>query len=255
MGKAESRKHERERAFQVLYGLNYVPAATERELAAMFGESPAFLAELPTPVSAEDAAANEIADIIDRIERRSGSGAQAIDAAVIQGLRQGRTVTYADLAKWRSTVDSHISSLNAVLAEKGCGYKLAISPSRPLRLVALQSTGSKKKAPVRTTPVPTPKGFSWDLASGVWSKQEELDQIIAKLSQHWRIERIGRIELTILRLALFEILHRPDVPVKVAINEAIELAKQFGDENSRGFVNGILDAAAKALENGEIGVH
>jgi len=95
-------------------------------------------------------------------------------------------------------------------------------------------------------------GFAWELVQGVWSKQEELDRLVGQYSQHWRIERIARTDLTILRLALYEMLHRLDVPVKVAINEAIELARQFGDENSRGFVNGILDAAAKAIDDGEL---
>jgi len=99
-----------------------------------------------------------------------------------------------------------------------------------------------------------PEGFAWDLVLGVWSTLPELNEIISRFSQHWKMERIAKIELTILRLALYEIIHRPDVPLKVAINEAVELAKQFGDDNSRSFVNGILDAAAKAIEHGEIGV-
>ncbi len=94
------------------------------------------------------------------------------------------------------------------------------------------------------------EGFSWDLVHGAWSMQKELDEAITRHSQHWRIERIGRIELTILRLGMYEMLHRPDVPVKVAINEAVELAKQFGDANSPSFINGILDAAAKNEKHG-----
>jgi N utilization substance protein B len=99
------------------------------------------------------------------------------------------------------------------------------------------------------------EGFAWELVKGVWERQEELDEVIVKFSQNWRIPRIARTDLTVLRLGLYEMLHRPDVPVKVAINEAVELAKQFGDDSSPGFVNGILDAAAKALEHGQIGVH
>lgn len=99
------------------------------------------------------------------------------------------------------------------------------------------------------------QGFAWELTHGVWDKRTELDEIINKFSQHWRVTRIAKIELTILRLAVYEMLYRDDVPTKVAINEAVELSKQYGDENSKGFVNGILDAAAKALEHGEIGVH
>ncbi len=104
-------------------------------------------------------------------------------------------------------------------------------------------------------PSEEPEGFAWELALGVWRNSGEIDEVVRRFSQNWRIERIARTELTILRLALYEMLHRPDIPVKVSINEAVELAKRFGDENSRGFVNGILDAAAKAIEDGEIGLH
>jgi len=96
--------------------------------------------------------------------------------------------------------------------------------------------------------------FAWDLVRGVWARRAELDEIITRFSKHWKIARIARIELTILRLALFEILHLPDVPPKVAINEAVELAKRFGDENSKNFVNGILDAVARAVDNGTLGI-
>ena len=64
---------------------------------------------------------------------------------------------------------------------------------------------------------------------------------------------VRKVELAILRLSLYEILHRQDIPLKVAINEAIELAKGFGDENSRAFVNGILDAVARAVDQGRFG--
>jgi len=94
--------------------------------------------------------------------------------------------------------------------------------------------------------------FAWELVSGVWERTEDLDKIITRFSRHWKIQRIAKVELAILRLALFEILFCKDTPPKVAINEAVELAKRFGDENSKNFVNGILDAAAKDLEQGGI---
>lgn len=97
--------------------------------------------------------------------------------------------------------------------------------------------------------------FAWDLVLGVWSCRAELDAIVTRFSRHWKIARIARIELTILRLALYEMLHLPDVPAKVAINEAVELAKRFGDDNSKNFVNGILDAVARAVDDGTLGIH
>lgn len=111
------------------------------------------------------------------------------------------------------------------------------------------------KAPEQGEPterLSVPEGFAWELVEGVWTNQPALDEHLTSFSQNWRIERMGKVEITLLRLALYEILFRNDIPPKVAINEAIELSKQFGDDGSRGFVNGILDAAAKALEAGKL---
>ncbi|MEG2172485.1 MAG: transcription antitermination factor NusB [Desulfovibrionaceae bacterium] len=97
-----------------------------------------------------------------------------------------------------------------------------------------------------------PKGFAWELVEGVWAHSAELDEIITKFSRNWRVDRMGRIELTVLRLGIFEMLYRTDIPPKVAINEALELAKEFGEENARSFINGILDATSKALDSKEL---
>ncbi|EPR44771.1 NusB antitermination factor [Desulfovibrio sp. X2] len=97
------------------------------------------------------------------------------------------------------------------------------------------------------------RAFAWELVRGVYSSMADLDEAIGSFSQHWKISRIARIELTILRLALYEMLHMPDIPLKVSINEAVELAKEFGDGNSPNFVNGILDAAARAVQQGQFG--
>ncbi len=98
------------------------------------------------------------------------------------------------------------------------------------------------------------KSFASQLVQGVNENLPEIDKVIGKNSDHWKIGRIGKVELAILRLSLFEILYRSDIPLKVAINEAIELAKGFGDENSRSFVNGILDAVARAVDEGRFGI-
>lgn len=92
--------------------------------------------------------------------------------------------------------------------------------------------------------------FASQLVMGACEHMAAIDKVIGKHSDHWKIGRIAKVELAILRLSLFEILHRQDIPLKVAINEAIELAKGFGDESSRSFVNGILDAVARAVDQG-----
>ncbi len=92
------------------------------------------------------------------------------------------------------------------------------------------------------------EGFAWDLVLGVWQEREDLDAVIARFSRNWRIERVGRVELTILRLGAYEILRMKDVPPLVAINEALELERQFGDPRSFSFVNGILDSVYRDAE-------
>lgn len=93
-----------------------------------------------------------------------------------------------------------------------------------------------------------PEGFAWDLVYGVWSKMAELDNIISKHSERWKVERLGRIELTLLRMGVFEIYYNREVPLKVIISEALELAKQYADQKALAFINGVLDASAKEID-------
>ena len=87
-----------------------------------------------------------------------------------------------------------------------------------------------------------------ELVRGVASKKSELDETLTRLSRNWRLERIAVVERNIMRLALWELLHAPSVPVAVVINEAVELAKRFGTSEGAAFVNGMLDRAATELE-------
>jgi transcription antitermination protein NusB len=89
--------------------------------------------------------------------------------------------------------------------------------------------------------------YFFRLVSGVMAHREELDAYISRFSQHWRLERMASIDRAILRLAIFELLHCPEVPPKVAVNEAVEMGKRFGSENSGAFINGILDSFLKTL--------
>lgn len=82
--------------------------------------------------------------------------------------------------------------------------------------------------------------FAKQLVNGVVSNLERLDKIISSSAPTWPMEQMAKIDKNILRLAIFEILFNNDVPVKAAINEAIELAKSFGSESSSRFVNGVL---------------
>ncbi|MDR3176569.1 MAG: transcription antitermination factor NusB [Desulfovibrio sp.] len=93
--------------------------------------------------------------------------------------------------------------------------------------------------------------YAWRLVLGVWEDRTRLDADLASHLHNWRVERVGKVESAILRIALFELKRNaPDVPPKVVINEAVELCKLYGDDKSGIFVNGVLDNAAK-LTRGE----
>ena len=87
--------------------------------------------------------------------------------------------------------------------------------------------------------------FSAELAEGVEENRGELDELISKHARGWSLERIAPLERSIMRVALYEALHRDDVPAEVAIDEAVELTKEYCGVDAPGFVNGILGAALK----------
>ena len=91
------------------------------------------------------------------------------------------------------------------------------------------------------------KTFLEDLMAGVKARQEELDAIIGRYAQGWALNRLARVDLTILRMAVYELKYMPEVPVGATINEAVELAKAYGEDKSSGFINGILGSIAREL--------
>ena len=90
------------------------------------------------------------------------------------------------------------------------------------------------------------KTFLENLVSGVRERQEELDAIVGQYAQGWALNRLARVDLTILRMAVYELLYMPEVPVGASINEAVELSKRFCEDKSSGFINGILGSVARA---------
>jgi transcription antitermination factor NusB len=83
--------------------------------------------------------------------------------------------------------------------------------------------------------------YSRDVVVGVCENKAILDRMIRRSSKNWRVERMSRVDRNILRIAIYEVLYRKDVPPKVSIDEAVELGKQYGTEDSGAFINGILD--------------
>ena len=128
------------------------------------------------------------------------------------------------------------------------------------REVALQALYAHDLAPVRGDPVAlrevfdrvaesfevpeSAKIFSEELVFGVGARGEELDAVIQAHARNWKLSRMGVVDRNLLRLATFELMEYAETPAAVIIDEAIELARSFGDDRSPSFVNGVLDAVA-----------
>ena len=93
-------------------------------------------------------------------------------------------------------------------------------------------------------PVP-PDPYASTLAVGVDDHRPEIDGLVAQYAKGWALDRMPSVDRALLRLATYELLHHPDVPVAVVISEAVELASQFSTDDSSRFVNGVLSAIAK----------
>lgn len=98
------------------------------------------------------------------------------------------------------------------------------------------------------------RDFACELVEGVIHEREALDRIISGSAENWRIERMAVVDRNILRMAVFELARLPGTPPVVVLDEAIEVGKKYGSEQSGAFLNGILDAIRKRIERGEIPV-
>jgi N utilization substance protein B len=94
---------------------------------------------------------------------------------------------------------------------------------------------------------PEGRTYAEEAVRGVWAGLAELDDRIAKASTHWRVERMARVDRNVLRLGTWELGNRADVPRAVVLDEAVELAKAFGSDESSAFVNGVLNRIADTL--------
>jgi N utilization substance protein B len=115
-------------------------------------------------------------------------------------------------------------------------YALDLNPLKVQETLQLFRENSRFAANVRI--------FAEELVAGVMAHREEIDKKIAEKSKNWAISRMARVDLNILRLAVYELDYRDDIPKNVTMNEAIEVAKKFGTEDSPAFINGILDEIA-----------
>ncbi len=100
----------------------------------------------------------------------------------------------------------------------------------------------------KDTPSQDDQAYIDDVLAGIAARQDEIDQSIREFSVDWSLERMARVDLTILRLATYEILFREDVPGSVAINEAVELAGKYSDPAGGRFINGVLGSILRKKE-------
>lgn len=88
------------------------------------------------------------------------------------------------------------------------------------------------------------RDFARRLVSGVITHREEIDPLIQQCAENWKLTRMAKVDLTILRIATYELLFCPDIPISVSMDEAIEIGKRFGSDDSATFINGVLDQIA-----------
>ncbi len=112
-------------------------------------------------------------------------------------------------------------------------YQLEICQEEPGEALTLYGENFK--------PGEKPLEFYRQLVEGVIQNQKEIDRLLEENSENWSLKRMAAVDRNILRLATFELLYCQDIPFKATLNEAIELAKKFGTEDSGAFINGILD--------------
>jgi transcription antitermination protein NusB len=105
----------------------------------------------------------------------------------------------------------------------------------------------RRSADLQSAPEST-RAFTERLVSGTLEHRDDLDEIISRQADHWRLSRMPIVDRNILRLALFELLHEPETPRPVIIDEALEIAKRFSTPRSSQFINGILDGVLKSRE-------
>jgi len=111
---------------------------------------------------------------------------------------------------------------------------LGVGPEEAILLFALVSDSP-----------PSDTDYYQETIVGVWDRKAEIDVLIGRAAEHWRIERMAMVDRNILRLGVYEISYGKDVPYVVAINEAVDLGKRFGADESGGFINGILDKVSE----------
>jgi transcription antitermination protein NusB len=125
------------------------------------------------------------------------------------------------------------------------------SDARERTLYLLYEASSKRIPPASALAVQViePDRLTQELVLGVEQHQGELDRLITESATGWKIERMPVLDVQVMRLAIYELLHRPEVPTAVILNEAVDLAKRYSTDDSGRFVNGVLAAVARQVRS------
>jgi N utilization substance protein B len=123
-------------------------------------------------------------------------------------------------------------------------FQLDVTGEEPSGALALFWEDRRPPADVRR--------FTEELVQGSWQRRSELDALLEGSAANWKVSRMATVDRNVLRLALYELLHGGGTPPAVVLDEAIELAKKFGNADSGPFVNGILDAVRRQMEDGTL---
>ncbi len=127
------------------------------------------------------------------------------------------------------------------------GRELALQALYQVEILGDESAGGVRAFWEHCDAPTEARTFGEDLVGGVLATRTRIDELIAGSSENWRLGRLSHVDRNILRVATYELLCRRDVPATVAIDEAIEIAKRFGSDDSATFVNGVLDHIAATV--------
>jgi transcription antitermination protein NusB len=179
--------------------------------------------------------------------------------------RRARECALQMLFQWDISKDSPEQVERCYWANRGPGFDIPVEPPpiaaaekksrRKSSTVSATAKRKRKLAEPVTPPIPLPpeeaalRAAANELFSGTVSKVREIDPLIREHSQHWRLERMPTVDRNIVRLGVYEMLFRDDAPPAVIINEALEIARKFSEEESVAFINGVLDQIRKESES------
>jgi transcription antitermination factor NusB len=131
--------------------------------------------------------------------------------------------------------------IGSAMRKRTLARELALQCLFPLDVRGEEALGEIDEIIAEGTGNSEVRAFARELTVGCWERRAEIDRALAAVAEHWDLRRMAVVDRNVLRLGAYELLHRPDTPATVAIDEAVELAKKFSGPESGKFVNGILD--------------